>query len=1038
MAPQQNVSGESALSIQRRRRRGLGGLTGMAALMLTQNTLWGAPWTISMTSSEQGTVTPLTTNVVGTDGGSVSFEVAATNVDYHIAEIFTNGVAVGMDGWTNGEHTVTMSNIWDHGTIHAQFVRNDVVEFILPNTNSLSGSSILPATLYLDIPANRGFAMTGSMPVDNSSQWEMARTNGWSWPPLTGATPVSNDTRALIVAYPSEEVPTAPLDLNLAVLPGGSALDIYWRDSDPEDTESYCVELCDLDGDGIFRPVSAFGLQEERTNGVAITAGHQYLLRISSIGNGFASLPGYLFSIETYVTNGTPIWAVQRASTNDVGTLVAFNQPLDSSLDSIGSVSIHGALTGTRTASVSLSNSGRGMEVAIRDASPGEPLWLVSGRGLKGVDGDVAVPRSWRVWGDVRFGGGEFSDTSWPGATYIVDAAAGMINTGSTPDIVSLVHDTEDNNTLVIAWDGQLLDATFQALPAGAAGRVFSVDVDGDGRNEILYYATSGTLSTWWYDGSGLSNGASCTVGPLNDFEAADMDLDGDLDVLVASANGVQCWRNNGMGRLEEDGEPIPAGVVNGLAVTDVNQDGWPDVVTAADVGSTNGVWQSTGNGRFIRQPQVWDALGPNTLAAYDVLAADYIGSSYGDKDGREDLLLLEDSRRRRWKNIGEARFDDWGSSSYGVSAKRRGLVGDVDGDGRPDAIVASEGSDQCHMLSGFVTRKNLSVKEGARPALGDFNGDGALDIFLGDPGGENDAVCLYNLPPPRRVAVDIHNIQPTSFEASWSVDGEATNYTYEVWDTESTPSRVAGPTPSGGPIATNASIASLTDFAAYMFRVKPVGVNGEGDWTAADVYLGHYASISATQGGTVMPVGYVRIGDGIAVACTGSLGYAIQNVQVVPSGSATVTGFPGGPPPWHSAEIDINPGQANQTHVSFAWDPEHAVSPEWLNTFAVVGDSDPDGDGLKSWQEFYAGTDPTNTASSLRITGFMIPGEERSVTFDSVSGKRYVLQGAPVPSDAAFGDLSGLATGSGQPLTLQTPTGDSNMFYRIRLEIAP
>lgn len=77
----------------------------------------------------------------------------------------------------------------------------------------------------------------------------------------------------------------------------------------------------------------------------------------------------------------------------------------------------------------------------------------------------------------------------------------------------------------------------------------------------------------------------------------------------------------------------------------------------------------------------------------------------------------------------------------------------------------------------------------------------------------------------------------------------------------------------------------------------------------------------------------------------------------------------------------------------------------DWLMSFGLGADgwnrdalADQDGDGMPSWQEYIAGTDPTNLASSLFVTGVAapgVPGESASgfvVQWPSVSNRYYDL----------------------------------------------
>jgi hypothetical protein len=54
--------------------------------------------------------------------------------------------------------------------------------------------------------------------------------------------------------------------------------------------------------------------------------------------------------------------------------------------------------------------------------------------------------------------------------------------------------------------------------------------------------------------------------------------------------------------------------------------------------------------------------------------------------------------------------------------------------------------------------------------------------------------------------------------------------------------------------------------------------------------------------------------------------------------------------------------------------------------------DADADSDGMSNWQEYVAGTDPTNTLSYLKIDNLTIQTARR-LTFGAVSNKTYTIQ---------------------------------------------
>ena len=71
-----------------------------------------------------------------------------------------------------------------------------------------------------------------------------------------------------------------------------------------------------------------------------------------------------------------------------------------------------------------------------------------------------------------------------------------------------------------------------------------------------------------------------------------------------------------------------------------------------------------------------------------------------------------------------------------------------------------------------------------------------------------------------------------------------------------------------------------------------------------------------------------------------------------------------------------------------------------WLQSYNLPTDgpadfADPDGDGLNNWQEYRCGTDPTNALSVLRLLGPSPLGSNVSVSWQSVAGITYVLEGS-------------------------------------------
>lgn len=161
----------------------------------------------------------------------------------------------------------------------------------------------------------------------------------------------------------------------------------------------------------------------------------------------------------------------------------------------------------------------------------------------------------------------------------------------------------ESSDTHLSASDYRIFDH------GGAVG-----DIDGDGDMDIVLTELKDQLTCWKNDGSGRMRKSRC--GSVNAFaiELADMDLDGDLDIVHAgheyggsTATGI-AW-NTGAGQFRQ-GPRLPQvrgwGTVPELSVWDLDRDGDADIVLSRAgklyVGTGAQVIENLGDGRFTSQ----------------------------------------------------------------------------------------------------------------------------------------------------------------------------------------------------------------------------------------------------------------------------------------------------------------------------------------------------------------------------------------------------------------------------------------------------
>jgi len=247
-------------------------------------------------------------------------------------------------------------------------------------------------------------------------------------------------------------------------------------------------------------------------------------------------------------------------------------------------------------------------------------------------------------------------------------------------------------------------------VPAWTA---IAADLDHDGDLDIL---AGGPGPTRLYRQTGpgrfVEVGAESGVAGLRGVRAAtfgDLDLDGDLDVVLANREGVHRLDNVRHGKFEPaNGPRLPFGTPS---IADVNGDGWFDVVAAASDGIHVAAADGTGGlGPFARVASVPTDAGSEIGHAPwpAILVEDF------DLDGSLDVLFVSEAAGMlAFRGSGDGGF----VASPGIlrSAVASGppetghvLAFDLDGDGdfdlatgRPSApeLFRNDGGERNHVL---------------------------------------------------------------------------------------------------------------------------------------------------------------------------------------------------------------------------------------------------------------------------------------------------------------------------------------------------
>lgn len=236
---------------------------------------------------------------------------------------------------------------------------------------------------------------------------------------------------------------------------------------------------------------------------------------------------------------------------------------------------------------------------------------------------------------------------------------------------------------------------------AGGASAVAVGDLDGDGDRDVLAAAADDDAVRWYEnDGSpgvgGWTRREIATVADASSIVAADIDGDGDLDVVSASPtdDSVVWHENTGTAPPGFHFAPITLFTSDGaqaVAAADIDADGDLDVLSASlDDGRT--VWHENSAGDGARWDDHVIATAATTPGAASVFAADL------DDDGDVDVVTAstENDSVTRFLNDGTPANGGWTLARLTATADFAASVtaADLDGDGDADVVAASSFDD--------------------------------------------------------------------------------------------------------------------------------------------------------------------------------------------------------------------------------------------------------------------------------------------------------------------------------------------------------
>src|SRR5579863_300095 len=297
-------------------------------------------------------------------------------------------------------------------------------------------------------------------------------------------------------------------------------------------------------------------------------------------------------------------------------------------------------------------------------------------------------------------------------ANYVVWVATGDVNGDGKADLVATLNGNsgtgcQSDTVAVLEGLGTGKFKTAAYYPTGSTAQeefVYLVDVNGDGKLDIVTANGDGTISVLLNKGNGTYNAGTLTtsIAAIYPHTAyltfADFNGDGKMDIAVSTAAGnvsdVYVLPGNGNGTF---GTPIPTATPYypvSLVSADFNKDGKADLfITTTANGCTNSEFgyaflQGNGNGTFTP--------GPINCLLYSGAQIPVVADLNGD--GKLDVVIPytigngEPAGPAVLQGNGDGTFTS-SQDFYAGRGATSAAVADFNGDGMPDVALVNVGT---------------------------------------------------------------------------------------------------------------------------------------------------------------------------------------------------------------------------------------------------------------------------------------------------------------------------------------------------------
>ena len=282
-------------------------------------------------------------------------------------------------------------------------------------------------------------------------------------------------------------------------------------------------------------------------------------------------------------------------------------------------------------------------------------------------------------------------------------------------------------------------------------------DLNGDGKLDlVIACANTNTITVLLGNGAGGFTPAASSpfaVGASpSSVLIADVNDDGKLDLLIANSGDstLSLLLGNGNGGFTAlSGSPLTlSSNVQAMALADLNKDGYPDLVLINSSLNSVSILLGDGTGHFHAPVTATITVGssPSALALADM-----------NNDGKVDILVANSADNTVSELLGDGTgaFTVSAGSPFPVAARPSSLaVADFNNDGLLDFVTANSTGNNVSLLLGTATGSFTAASfspftTGTAPvslAVADLNGDGKPDVVVANSSSNNITVLLNTL----------------------------------------------------------------------------------------------------------------------------------------------------------------------------------------------------------------------------------------------------------------------------------------------------